>query len=1072
MPEEYFFSVFGSKYDSALQALMKKFLLNLQELLPVPSLEQTSLWLTLSPAILKDCLDFMNQPQPLKTLIQHHKHHRNKVPQAFSSSGDDFILSSLSIHLPNVDPNKGSAQVKSEPMCDSPDWQRDDFLNRELKEDQEEDFKLLYPELVRNDEEHVQQCVDEETEDQGASVEVILPSFDETESSDDDHIDKKLTHHLKYSRRTSAKAFDCESGEDLSCGSKHKEHKISHSAIITKTNQLGPTSQSSSFEKINVHQVKSCSENKAETELSRMHYRNSELSNDDGGLVCHVCDKVFTCQKNFVNHQRICADVRKAQLESGSSSSSAHLPKPNAVDKTSSETSHEVPQASKYFYSSQDQMCKSLGCGKQCSICGEIISSSSDFTEHMKCHTEQRPVLCSHCGKDFESYDSYKTHQEGECTASTQHAKYCSLINDKKGDPGNTLVTRDTTTDVPKDSKTRKPLLTCEQCGMRFTYCKSFEKHQIKCSGEASHRKTKNYLIISGCDSFSADNTEKSHAGKSSKTEEETRSTVVLKSEEKCELQEDSKLKTSNQHVEDYSWSSENQRNQESTLVFRATSQTSTTGDAKALKPPLTCQECGLHFTYRISFKKHQKKCSASQRKTNRAYVTVSGCDVSLPDSFNTVNAEERSETSPSSKDFKSHEESEVLKEDACKTPIQHLDDFSFSSEIKRDHGNTSVSSETSQTFILSGASAASKALKPLLTCQKCGLRFTYYKSFEKHQKKCSSTTSQRKPKKNYLIISGCDFFSADDVDEGHDEKGSETMETTSSTADDAGGSKHKTRTFKCSMCEVNFSKIELLKRHYSELHDVRSPYPCTMCKRAFLTLYELVRHQQNKLLFLCPTCKKGFSNIGELKRHEKIHTANSNITPCSCETCGRNFKFRVNLIRHQRRHRERPPSVCSYCGKEFSTKDGLKAHMVRHTDGYPCPVCGKKFYQKAYLTYHLKRHTGQEKYLCDICGKGWPTVSLLKVHMVKHTEGQPFQCDDCGATYKRKSGLMAHHRDKHLGLRPFVCEICSKGFRINSQLKKHMSVHTGERPYSCPICSKRFTKSFNLKKHREKPCL
>ncbi|XP_034558951.1 uncharacterized protein LOC117826759 isoform X3 [Notolabrus celidotus] len=33
-------TVFGPKYDSALQALMKKFLFNLQKLLPVPSLEQ------------------------------------------------------------------------------------------------------------------------------------------------------------------------------------------------------------------------------------------------------------------------------------------------------------------------------------------------------------------------------------------------------------------------------------------------------------------------------------------------------------------------------------------------------------------------------------------------------------------------------------------------------------------------------------------------------------------------------------------------------------------------------------------------------------------------------------------------------------------------------------------------------------------------------------------------------------------------------------------------------------------------------------------------------------------------
>ncbi|XP_034558945.1 zinc finger protein 91-like isoform X2 [Notolabrus celidotus] len=940
----------------------------------------------------------------------------------------------------------------------------DNVLDSGSQKGKEEDFKVVYSDFESNEEEHGQ-CVGDVTEDQGASVEVILPSFDETESSDDDHMDKKWFHHLKTGRRTSAKTLKSEGDEDFSCRSKQKEHKMTMS-------QLGSTSQS-------------C------PDPSSLHSTNSELSNDDCSLICHVCDKVFACQKNFEKHQQICADASKRQEDQDPqcSSSLAHHRKPNIVDKTSKsspcETSHAVTQESKTFHIPQDQTCKRSDRVKQCSICSEIFSCSTDFMEHMKCHTEKNPFLCPDCGIDFESYEGCEKHRKGGCRASSQHVKGYLLNNDNKGNQESTLVPSETsqtstTRDAPKDSKTRKPLLTCQKCGMRFTYCKSFEKHQMKCSEETSPRKTKkNNLIISGCDSFSADKISERHAEKNCTTIEETPSTVVFKSYEICEMQEDGKYRASNQHELGYSWSNENKRNQENTLVSSEICQTSTTADApadsKGPKPPLTCQECGMCFICYMSFEKHRKKCAKAtfQRKTNKNYVTINGCDFLLADGSNKSHVENSLETVeaiPSTEDFKSDDESEMHKEDSCRASNQYLEDNSMSNDNKRNQENTLVFSETSQTST-TGEAQHSKALKLPLTCQKCGLSFTYCKSFEKHQKKCSNAASQRKTKKNYFIISGCDFFLADDINESHDEKSSETVEINPSPADDVGGSQHKSRLFKCSMCEKDFSKIELLKRHYSESHDVRGPYPCTMCKRAFLTLYELVRHQQNKLLFLCPTCKKGFSNIGELKRHERIHTASASITPCTCETCGRSFKFRVNLIRHQRRHRERPPSVCSYCGKQFSSKDGLKAHMVRHTEGYPCPVCGKKFYQKAYLTYHLNRHTGQEKYLCDICGKGWPTVSLLKVHMVKHTEGQPFQCDDCGLTYKRKSGLLAHHRDKHLGLRPFVCEICSKAFRINSQLKKHMTVHTGERPFSCPICGKKFTKSFNLKKHREKPC-
>ncbi|KAG7214801.1 hypothetical protein INR49_010693, partial [Caranx melampygus] len=175
-------------------------------------------------------------------------------------------------------------------------------------------------------------------------------------------------------------------------------------------------------------------------------------------------------------------------------------------------------------------------------------------------------------------------------------------------------------------------------------------------------------------------------------------------------------------------------------------------------------------------------------------------------------------------------------------------------------------------------------------------------------------------------------------------------------------------------------------------------------------------------------------------------------------------------FYQHQSKHREQQPDVCSYCGKQFSRpQDLLKVHMVRHTGGYPCPVCGKKFFQKTYLKWHLYKHTGQEPYLCDTCGKGWPSAAQLRLHMVQRTEERPFKCEDRGMCYKRKSHLTAHRRDKHIRLRPFMCEVCRKAFRLNSMLKKHMMIHTGERPHACPKCGKTFIKKTRLREHREK---
>eukprot|EP00064_Thunnus_orientalis_P007064 superscaffoldBa00000765_g7083 len=153
--QKIFPTVFGPKYDSALQALMRKFLVSLQKLLPVPNLEQTSLWLSLSPSILKECVEFMNEPEPLNTLIEHHKHHGHEVSQALSSPADDCILSSLSYHLPKVDNDEG-----------------DPVSSLESKEDEKENLEEINSERTRIVESNGQQSVDQ-AEDQGASVEVF-----------------------------------------------------------------------------------------------------------------------------------------------------------------------------------------------------------------------------------------------------------------------------------------------------------------------------------------------------------------------------------------------------------------------------------------------------------------------------------------------------------------------------------------------------------------------------------------------------------------------------------------------------------------------------------------------------------------------------------------------------------------------------------------------------------------------------------------------------------------------------------------------------------------------------------
>lgn len=62
--------------------------------------------------------------------------------------------------------------------------------------------------------------------------------------------------------------------------------------------------------------------------------------------------------------------------------------------------------------------------------------------------------------------------------------------------------------------------------------------------------------------------------------------------------------------------------------------------------------------------------------------------------------------------------------------------------------------------------------------------------------------------------------------------------------------------------------------------------------------------------------------------------------------------------------------------------------------------------------------------------------------------------CTYCGEKFYLKSNFLDHMRDKHPDNPEYICEICSKGFFDQYQLRKHKHVHNLKR-FVCDICSK-----------------
>ncbi|XP_028810074.1 zinc finger protein 271 isoform X2 [Denticeps clupeoides] len=106
--QEVFPLQYGAKYDNALKDLLWELLCRLEEVLPVPDIEQTVSWLSLSQSVLDDCVD--SWTKDLKVLLQSHKSVEHLSHATSLSDKGEYILSSLAA------PHSSRVLVITEPV--------------------------------------------------------------------------------------------------------------------------------------------------------------------------------------------------------------------------------------------------------------------------------------------------------------------------------------------------------------------------------------------------------------------------------------------------------------------------------------------------------------------------------------------------------------------------------------------------------------------------------------------------------------------------------------------------------------------------------------------------------------------------------------------------------------------------------------------------------------------------------------------------------------------------------------------------------------------------------------------
>ena len=106
----------------------------------------------------------------------------------------------------------------------------------------------------------------------------------------------------------------------------------------------------------------------------------------------------------------------------------------------------------------------------------------------------------------------------------------------------------------------------------------------------------------------------------------------------------------------------------------------------------------------------------------------------------------------------------------------------------------------------------------------------------------------------------------------------------------------------------------------------------------------------------------------GNLTKHMKSHGEKT----VPCPKCGKLFYTQFAVKAHIKHVHEESHNVCQYCGKVMKCKNSLYGHINQYHQStvtlYECEICGKQFRQKGNVKKHQLIHSDKKTYSCKFC--------------------------------------------------------------------------------------------------------